>query len=454
MATESKKNIIVSNVAKIDADHAIPLETKGLSFIAEQSLKYIPFLGTEDIFFETLAETRMLSPTQSACIGTKVKYSVGSGWTFNDEKIDKEFHDIFAKCVSKKGHTLNDILRLGFDNGYTSGNCFIDVARAQLGKAKSVRLFVKNNFDSRLAYSSDPDMNENAIFSSRFRKETGFSSLPSDQVSYPLYSGGLNKQSWISDKIGTEHLIFHLKNEVAGLDSYGLPSNVGGYLQAVQEYKSARFNIDNFENNMVIGGVLLLKSSMTEQEIAKHARKIVKTHTGDGKTGRIMIMATEEGFEDSKFIPFDTNKEGSFIELGKRVEEQIIIANDWDQVLAGINTGSSLGRGKGYFKEIYEIKYKSVIRPEQEKMIEKFLRPLIGIINELYGTKFPTELIDIKTEMPVSFGSEIDPNKVMTVTEGRTYFPALKEDGVSKEVGAQLIDNSKNTINVSGSTAQ
>lgn len=446
--TSGTNKQIISNVAKLDNTHPIPFEERGLAFMAEKNYRYIPFLGHSDNFFEVLSETKLLSPTNNACVNTKTRYAVGKGWTFKDETLDKAFNDIFAKKVNKKGHNLNDILKAIFSNYYTSGNGFANMVLAETGSAKSLRCYVKNNFDSRLAYTCDMDVATDVIFSSRFRQETGYIVLSSDQTVIPLYNGD-DSQKWAMDAQKNQHICIHIKNEVPECDYYGLPSNVASLLQQQLEYKGARFNIDNFENNLVLGGIVLIKSNMSEAEAAKHGKKIIQAHTGDGKRGRWMIMAGENGIDDVVIKPFEQTKDGSFLEQGKRSEEQIIVANDWDAVLAGINTGTSLGRGKGYFKEIFEVKYNSVIRPDQEYIIRTFLQPVVNMVNKIYGTKFPAELIDIVTPMPVSYGSDIDPNKVMTVKEGRTYFPGLSEDGITEEQGAQIIDQNKGGKDVS-----
>lgn len=449
-ATDKK---IISNVAKLDSEHPIPFEKKGLSHFARKSYRYIPFIGDSDNFFETLVESKLLSTTCNACVSTKTKYSVGSGWTFGDEAIDKEFKKVFANKVNKKGEKLNSILKKIFDNLYTSGNVFINIVRATTGDRKGIRIYVKNNFDSRLAYSDDPDVVEQVIFSSQFRQDSGYTVLTDDQIEVPLFFGDTGMK-WGKDKKGNEHICIHIKNETSGLDHYGLPSNVASLLQQQLEYKGARYNIDNFENNLVIGGIVYCKSSMTETEAKKHSKKIVETHSGDGKRGRYLFMASEGGIDDISVVPFEKQNDGSFIELDKRLEEKIIVANEWDATLAGIKTGSSLGRGTGYFKEIFEVKYNSVIRPEQNNIIEMFLNPLLEIIDAAYNTKFSHNKIDIVTPMPISFGSDIDVNGIMTVNEGREFIPDLKGKPLGPEIGNKLIGSSKSTTNVSDKPAK
>lgn len=432
---------VVSNIAKLDAEHPIPVEKKGLSHIADKNHRYIPFIGDSDDFFEVLAEARTNSPTNNACVNTKTAYTLGTGWTFGDEKLDEAFKKEF-KYVNKKRQTLNKILRLVIDNGYTSGNCFINIVRGSVGSKKFIRVYVKSNYDSRLAYSEDHDVSDKVIFNSRFRSETGYIVLSDDQQEIPIYNGEAN-QKWFKDpKTGFEHICLHIKNEVSSMDYYGLPVNISSLVQQLNEYKGARYNLDNFENNLVIGGMIFLNSNMTGEEATKHAKKIVKTQRGDGNTGRWMIFASENDVKDVKVEPFETQKDGSYIELMDKAQSDIIVANNWHPLLAGIEKTGSMGRGQGYFREIFEQYYNGVIRPEQERIIEEFLENLLAIIREWCGNRpWDGAKIDIKTPVPISYGSDIDINSVITVDEGRQF---LKMDPLEGEVGKKIIsENAK-----------
>lgn len=440
--TASKKGV-VSNVAKLDNEHPIPLEQKGLRHLAKSSNEYIPFIGDNDSFFEELTEISYLSPTTNACINNKTKYSIGSGWTFGDPEIDKKFNAEFAKIVNNKRQSLNSILSSAFDSLYRVGNCFVNVVLAQVNNTKKIRIYVKNNFESRLAYT-DGDYATHVMFSKEFRSRDGYQALNYEPIKVPIYNGD-EKQEWFKDEQGNYHIALHLYIPATGSDYYGMPSNIGGLLQALQEYKGARYNIDNFENNMVVGGVISTKSGMTKEEGLKHAKNIKNSHTGDGKVGRYVFLSSEAGVDDVDIKNFDTHKEGSFIELDDRITQKIVTANEWDSILAGINQGSSLGRGKGYFREIFEGRYNSTIRPEQNRMIEHFLNPLLDIIKFKLGLDYTANPIDIVTPMPVSYGAEIDPNKVLTIFEGRKYFPGIENDAITEEVGNQIIDQYKPT---------
>lgn len=442
-----KKAAAVSNVAKLDAEHPIPFEKKGIYTFSSNGTPFIPFIGEDDSFFETLTEVRFLSPTTNACVNTKVKYTVGAGWTFKDDAENNRFNE-FAKRVNNKGESLNAIIGSVAENLYTSGNAFINLVFANVGNTSKIRIFVKNNFESRLR-QTDKDWATHAIFDRKFRNYDSYQ-INRDTAVVPLYDGN-PKQKWWKDKEGNEHLCIHVKVPAVGNDYYGLPSNIAGLIQAMLEYKGARYNIDNFENNLVIGGIVAVKSNMSSEEAAKHSKNLVKTYSGDGKRGRHLFLSAEDGIEDLDIKNFETTKDGSFVDLDTHVSSKIVTANSWHPILAGIESGGSLGRGKGYFREVFETMYNSTIRPEQDRIIEHFLNPLFEIMKYKIGEDFTKMPIDIVTPMPVSYGSEIDPNKVLTINEGRKFFQGLEDNAISEEVGKQIIDQYKpTTTNVPG----
>ncbi len=193
-----------------------------------------------------------------------------------------------------------------------------------------------------------------------------------------------------------ERTCIYFKNEIAGFDYYGLPSSVSSLLNQVLEYRGTRFNLDNVENNMVIGGAVFLSSSLSEAEATRIGNNIIKRHTGAGKQGRIAVIASEQSIADVKFVPFDTHKEGSYKEMDETCESKIIFANNWDSVLAGLQVPSSIGKGSGYLQEIYDQKYRTVIRPLINTLIEQMLNPLMEIADDWLGTKWTQETFDIQ----------------------------------------------------------
>lgn len=427
---------LVVNVAKLDAKTPIPLETGGAGYTTKKGRKYVPFFDNGDNFFQLLLEASLLSPTNLSCLNSKTKFTFGRGFMYKDKKDYPEF-TAWAKKVNKKGESLNDILKSVINARYTCGNNFIEVVRSKKGKTKEVRLFHRNFVDCRLDMPEDEDDIPTMVYvSKQFRKKNVWN-LTDDQlyVEIPLYTGGGKDQEWFVDENGNEHCMIHLKNSVAGYDYYGMPSNVASLPQQILEYKIARYNLDNFDNNLVIGGVIVLQGNMTKEEAKKFGREVTVTHSGDGNRGKYVILSSESGVGETKILNFDQTKDYDFIEGDKRVEEKIFLSNEWSKVLIDPQS-SGLGNSGKQIREIYETKYNTVIQPEQTFIIEKFLQPVMDIIAEFMPErKAWTDIPFAFDNIPVlGIANDIDVNAVLTKDEGRAALGyEATEDGTGKQ---------------------
>lgn len=420
----------VFNAISLDAKTPIPLEYNGTWYTTRKGARYIPFLNPDDDFPQKLLEARVISPTANACINTKTKYTLGKGWYLTDESLmDVRLKD-WVKSVNRTGQTLNDLLLSVFDSYYTFGNAYIKLARVRIGSSKYLKVSILNTQDVRLITNEDDGIPTSVAVSRDFRKQ-GFTTLRKNAYDeFPLWTPDKVYRKWAKDSNGDECCIIHLKNEVSGYDYYGMPSNVSGLIHQVLEYKAARYNLDEFDNNMVVGGILILDTGLTQEEADTLGRKIVKQHTGDGKRGRVMILAGETAGENSKYLPFEKHQEGDYIRFDEHTEDKIISANEWDPLLAGIRRESGLGNGgTAYIRSIFDIKNETVIKPVQDKVIEKVIQPIMQMCDEWMGTRWADLPFAIRTSAPVSFAGDIDVNSIVKKNEGRNILglPTLEE---------------------------
>lgn len=435
MNEETKKGAII-NAVKLDAKTPIPLETNGKGYAITKGRKYVPFLNSSDNFFQILLEANLLSPTNLACVNSKTKYSIGKGWYLTDKKEDKDLQ-AWAKRVNPRGQNLNDILKSVFNNMYTTGNSFINIVITKVGSTKFVNLYVKNFIDCRVKTPDEngDDIPTHVIVSKNFRKKGTWNLADETQfVEVPIYTGD-PKQKGFMDKAGNEHFMIHLKNECSGYDYYGMPSNVACLPKQVLEYKMSRFNLDNFDNNLVIGGLIVLQGNLTSDESTKTAREITKAHTGDGERGKYVILSSENGIENSKVINFDQNKEYDFIAGTKSVSDTIYDSNEWSKALINPDAGG-LGNSGKQIRELYESKMNTVIGPEQARVIEKVLGPIMEMCKRVQGKNWTEYGFGFENIPVLGITNEIDVNAVLSVNEGREAlgYPALEGEAGSVRI--------------------
>jgi len=377
---------------RLDPKNPVPLEMEGSIGYAVNGQRYIPFLDQKDNFFTTIVRARLGSVAQNACINTKTNYTVGDGLVVKDYTPKQDLiWDDFIINANNRRQSLNGVYRSGVESLFAFGNICFEVVRGTSAGKRFLKVYVRNMLDCRLSWPDANDEVKSAVISKRFRKRGIIELNNQNCVTIPLYSAGPGTKNdyWLNDtKNEVERTCIWVRTEISGYDYYGLPSYVASIINQLIEYQGSRFNLDNLESNMVLSGMLALKGNVSEEEAQRIGQSVINEHTGEGKNGRIAVVASEDGIDDAFYKSFDTHKDGSYIEMDDKSVEKIMLANEWDSALAGLQSGKALGKGKGYLKEVYDQKLKTVITPVHRTMKDNFLTPLFEIADEWLGTKW------------------------------------------------------------------
>jgi hypothetical protein len=401
-------------------DISLPITFQGHAFTSIEGFSYYPFFAPDDNLFRTLLTMRLLSPTQSNCIGDKTFYSVGDGLQVQDQTFPTDFD----KKINGKNQTIDDVLKGVFESFWQDGNKFIEVVRAEIGGQVYIHVYPHNNMDCRFEEPEEGDDPTHVIRSKRFRKDGIYAFKEKDKgIRIPIWTDNIlsDYDVWEEDKNkkGVFRTMLVIKNEIQGIDYYGLPTNFAGFMQTLLEYNIAQFNIDNFDNNMFLAGILAIMGQMSGDEGKALLKDIRKTHMGKGKQNRIFVVSSESGINDTKFTPFNQTHEGHFVEFDKHNEGKIIGANGWSKDLLDLKESSGLGKGGAYLAQLFKIKFRTVIMPAQRTVLNNFIFPLMKIIDEFKGTKFYDLPWHIRPVIPVSLEGVLDINSLLTVDEGR-----------------------------------
>lgn len=431
----------------IKFDPTVPISYNGNSFRIVGGNRYIPFLNKKDNLPTLLLEARLTSPTQNACISSIAQTVVGKG--IKVQEVEKPNEDLlnFFKSVNNKGDNINDIFRDTLGGERTHGNQFIEVVRGTFNRKKFIKIYLRSMLFSRLNLPDDYSDPTHIVFSKQIAK-SGYIPLPNDTLKIPLWSGNVldQKRVWLKNKDGTESTIIHFKNKVSGIEHYGLPASYGGLRYQIEEGKMSQFNIDNLDNNMILGGMLILNAAMTQEEAQAQAKEILLSHIGEGKTGRIAVLSSENGIKDVSFTPYNTKTEGSFIEREKTVQHKIIMANNYHGSLIGVEHQGTLGKGSGFVRSIYDIVDATLLNPLERRLMEKVMTPIMQIYADWVGIK---EVLDynfhFETAMPYSFMGDINPETFMTVDEARGLAGMAPLGG---EQGKKFLSEMKSKTNV------
>lgn len=427
--------LVVTNKIALDPEQPVPIELNGNLSRYRGNQRYIPFIGSDDTFANTLLGARVTSTSQHSCISSIAQSLIGKGIRVKDtETPNQELFDWF-KNVNKNKQTFDEFLISVIDGERTFGNQFIEIVKGEVKGKKFMKVYPKSFLKCRLKVPEDESLDlQEVIISNNFGLSTGFRYSNKDTI-VPIWSNNILDQSvvWKKDEKGYLHTMLHFKNEVSAVEYYGLPASIAGLRYQLLEAKAAQFNIDNFDNNMVLGGILILKSGMSQAEAQKTAKEIFLTHIGEGKTGRIAVVASEDGMDGVDFKPFTTYREASYNESDKRWEEKIIAANEWDSVLAGINRSSTFGNGSQYIRSIWDVKDAVLLNPLRNKLLSKVVYPIVSIWAEHFNnSEVKGYEFSMQTNMPFSFMGDLDPNTFFKLKEARAK-AGLPPDEVNGE---------------------
>lgn len=454
---KSQRPPITDKLQELSPEAPLPFEGNiGFNFVSADS-PYLSFLGKNDNYGHLLLQARLLSTTHNACITTKKNYCAGDGFQNKEEKdiTDQKFLD-WLDGLNVRGENVTEINKQIFESLFTFGNVPIELCRFSIAGERYFYVYVHNFLEWRLAREDQDDgYSKSALQSKLFLRQEDFNRTYTmeelkNSKHLPLYNpeNGNKKAriyrdgiNWIVDSNGVERTMIWYKNSVAGFTNYGLPSAASSLINQILEYKAARYNLDNFENNMVLSAVLALKGNLTQGEANRIGKKIIQTHTGDGKRGRVAVVSSEEGIDGSDFHNFDTSKDGSFIESDDKWMQKIILANEWDSVLAGIFSQTSLGKGMGFLTKILEIKKNTVIVPAQRDLMEKVWETIIDIAKPWMKFKVNSADLQIKNTIDISGLTDVDITPAVKLDEVREAkgLPALED----KAKGQMLLGEMK-----------
>lgn len=440
-APTGKARTNVSNVVTLDPNNPIPFEYAGEAFAYVNNAKFIPFLFPKNNFFDTLLEAKMLSATHTACIETKKNYCAGRG-LFDQE--GKDFGQPvldWLKSINAKNESADKVNRKFFGSHFTFGNTPLEVVRFTVAGKKMMYIYAHNVREWRKGAPESDGIIRSAIMSKLFLKQGVITAdALKNSMTLPIYDPRMpnSAKNWWTDPTGAQRTLFWLQNDMEGYDYYGMPSAVASLAYQIAEYKGIRYNIDNFENNMVLSAILALKGNLSQEEANKIGKEIIKTHTGDGRRGRVAVVSSEEGIDSSEFHQMQTAQDGSYMLLDDKLMAKIIMAHEWHPMLAGIDHGGALGKGNTFLRTIYEIKKKTVIDPAKQFLLDNFWQHVQVIAKIWFGAGFGFDKysLGIKDVDPISIISDVDPSSAIKVDEVRK---ALDLDPLEDKKKGQLL---------------
>ena len=206
---------------------------------------------------------------------------------------------------------------------------------------------------------------------------------------------------------------FEIKNYTPSQKDYATPDWSGAFYDAQVESLIAQYNANQFENGVTLSSILMFDFGQINGEndlrIAKQKLENQLKGTSKGRSGKSLIVPKEGEISKPEYTVYPMQKEGSFTELQKMTENNIVKACSWYRSLAGLESAGSLGNNQQLKNEW--------AMAERLVMNEQYL-----IFNELLKALELELEFDFNNESPLTLTSEIDINDILNENEKRALF--------------------------------
>ena len=351
-------------------------------------IDYVPFMDCGDATLRILRELAQLSPTQAACINSKIDYSTGGGLGFikqvdnvfkrqsNKEAIisdseHNEYADFLASVLDVD--TLLAKIQKQAKNQLTYGNSVLEIV---LTDTVGFRGGAINVYDAAMfRYKRE---NEKVVTSSAYlsqRWDYWYISRNKDKVvEYAMYP------AFKLHDDGTYRSLIHVKDEALYRNWYGLPTSFSAIYFQFMEYQLGKYTTRGYENFWLPAAFIETYDMPMEtdpERADEEARALVNqlanvyTNRGDGKKLPVVFRAAPAGSEPSTITQFSPQTHENFHTAMKDVaQSQILKANSWHTSLLEKTVGSIGNNSEN--ADLAMITDKTVIKPLQTKILYPF----------------------------------------------------------------------------------
>ena len=353
---------------------------------------WIPF-GINNLFPQELSELSRSASTHRAILSTKTTFSVGEGLRTSNKNLQSILED-----VNIYGESMDDVAKKVFADYWKLGNGYMEVV---IGRGY-LNFFHQDGTTARVHKDGKhillhPDWEHARQYPDDLRK------IPK----YPEYkeeNGG-----------STFRTIIHFSDYESTYYYYGMPD----YCAALDHIKIANqigvYNLTRFKNGFMPSAIVELNADMGEDEAQDFIDDAVAKLTGAGDNSKILFIAKNgEGDATNVNIINDTS-DGSFMELQKITNDNIISAHRWNPALSGIQVAGQLGNNQQILTA-YDIAMSTVIK-EPQQMFLKILKKILKTERGINASD-----LTFYTKPPVSLLGAISPSEFISIKEGREIF--------------------------------
>lgn len=393
--------------------------------------RYVPFFDEQNSFAKQLLAICNNSPTLRRVINDKVNMAIGDGFnvysgvinpmlTFLNETkqnidiTDRRVYEInnLLLNVNLNNETLQDVLKKGFTDYFSLGNCFFELVRTNT--MDGIKTYIYHIPAYMVAFKKmEEDMVKEVvgIYETWEKDITTIDQIREVNI-FPKVSGYTEEDGTV-----TERSIICIQNYAPGYSYWGLPDWIACKHYAELEYRAARYNINEFENGFIPSSIVQFYGNMTEEEASRMMRDFKNSYTGTKNHKKVFAQVVRDERLKANVQTIETDKQGDYIELLRLCAQNIVSASGWTMSAAGFATSGVIGTNQQLRSEIAYLQNK-VIQPIQNLFCQNVIQPYLNYISE-YAPQVADISLAFSNSLPVSFMGDIDIKAVLTVDEQR-----------------------------------
>lgn len=375
-------------------------------------IDYVPFMDSGDATLRVVRDLSQLSPTQAACINSKIDYCTGGGLGFI-KRLDSVFkrQDNKEMPISDAEHndyaaflgSIFDVEALmpkivkAMQNYQVYGNAILEIVLTQTGATRGGAINIYDAAMFRYKREAAKVITSLGYISQRW--DFDYISRNADKVvEYPMYPAFKEFED------GTLRSLIHIKHDALYRNWYGLPSSFASIYFQFLEYQLGKYTTRGYENLWLPAAFIetydMPYETDTEQE-AEQARALVNqlaniyTNRGDGLKMPVVFRRAGAEVKPSTITQFSHNTdEGFHLAMSETAQRQILKANSWHSSLLEKTVGSIGNNSEN--RDLALITDKTVIKPLQEKILSPF-RTAIKAIEQWAGYNNAGLTLDLKS---------------------------------------------------------
>ena len=394
---KSKENVYEFGVFNL----AVPNNISEPKNIKALRTKYVPF-GDDNLFPQYLAELKRKSSTNRSVLAQKTIFTSGAKFVCENPELKKFIEDVNADHES-----LREVFKKLADDYYTFGNAYMECVIYDGG----INLYHLDATKVRMS-KTNKEVYINSDWCRYWDNEEKVTRLP------------------IYPRVAHNKFVVHFKDYEPTFNYYGLPDYVAALEHIAVDYEIGKWNHTKFKNGFQPSAIVEISGDMGEEEAKKLVREAQKKFVGDGNNGKIMFIVKNGDTSPANVSIIKDDQEGSWLDLQRVTDQNIITAHRWQPSLSGIVSSGKMNNTGSEIRIAYDLAMTTVIKDTSELLLNGIRRVLY---NEL---GFDPRDLKIHYEPPVSYANDIDVKTVLTINEQRRM---LDEDLPMLENGDMFI---------------